>query len=273
MKVKNLKDIDFDKVIDCFFTAFKNYFVELPTDKEFFRKRWEMAKVDFNLSYGMFEDDKLVGFIIHAIDKRNGELIAFNTGTGVIPEYRGQKIVKSIYQYALNDLKKNGITKCTLEVIKQNEIAINSYKSTGFEIVKSYKCFNGKIKINGNVPYELKALNKEEVKWGDLPNQNYYSWDNQKETVVKGCYEYYQVLHNNNPESFFIINSENGYIPQFDTLIQTNESWERLFSGIQSISETIKINNVDEALVSKINYLNKIGLKNTVDQFEMELLI
>ena len=273
MKVKSLKDIDFDKVIDCFFTAFKNYFVELPTDKEFFRKRWEMAKVDFNLSYGMFEDDKLVGFIIHAIDKRNGELIAFNTGTGVIPEYRGQKITKSIYQYALNDLKKNGITKCTLEVIKQNEIAINSYKSTGFKIIKSYKCFSGKIDIKDDIPYELKKLNKEEVKWEDLLNQNKYSWDNQKETVVNGCYDYYQVLNNNNPESFFIINRENGYIPQFDTLTKNGDSWDRLFLGIKSILETIKINNVDEALVSKINYLNKIGLKNTVDQYEMELSI
>ena len=89
MIVKNLEKIEFDIIVDCFLKSFENYYVKLPTDKNYYKNRWRLAKVDYALSYGMFDDEKLVGFIISAIDKRNGEKIAFNTGTGVLPEYRG----------------------------------------------------------------------------------------------------------------------------------------------------------------------------------------
>ena len=81
MIVKDLGKTDFDELFDCFLKAFENYLVQLPTDRDYFKERWKMAKVDFNLSYGMFEHKRLVGFIINAVDRRDGKLTAFNTGT------------------------------------------------------------------------------------------------------------------------------------------------------------------------------------------------
>jgi hypothetical protein len=60
-------------------------------------------------------------------------------------------------------------------------------------------------------------------------------------------------------------------LAQFDTFCNTNDNWIRLFTAIKNISGAIKINNVDESLTDKIHYLNYFGLKNTVDQFEMEM--
>lgn len=147
LKVKDLRNIDFDELMDCFLMAFENYLVKMPTDRNYYRERWKNAKVDFKLSYGMFDQEKLVGFIIHAVDNRNGALTAFNTGTGVIPEYRGLKIVQSIYEHALPDLKRKGVENCSLEVITRNEKAIRSYQSIGFEIIKKYKCYHGTIDL------------------------------------------------------------------------------------------------------------------------------
>ncbi len=106
MIIKNLKYIPFTNIMDCFHQCFENYFVPFPKENYLWEIRWKNAKVDYSLSYGMFENEKLMGFIINAIDYRNGKLIAFNTGTGILPEYRGKRIVKSIYDYALKDLKK-----------------------------------------------------------------------------------------------------------------------------------------------------------------------
>ena len=114
MIVKHLGHTDFNTIMACFLSAFENYFVKMPTDPKYYKQRWKAAKVNFNLSYGMFDNDKLVGFIINAIDERYGEYIAFNTGTGVIPEYRGQKIVKSIYL--------NRILNITIFVLINSEI-------------------------------------------------------------------------------------------------------------------------------------------------------
>ncbi|MEP6262499.1 MAG: GNAT family N-acetyltransferase [Gillisia sp.] len=273
LTVKDLGNIDFDELMDCFLLAFENYFVKMPTERNYYRERWRIAKVDYKLSYGMFDKEKLVGFIINAVDTRNGALTAYNTGTGVIPEYRGLKIVRSIYKYALPDLKRNGIVNCSLEVITTNEIAIRSYQSIGFEIFKKYKCYNGTINLENRVSVGLEEKNYHDINWEILPGNDCYCWDNQKETIREGNFRYFQVLNDNTPESFFAINPENGYLAQFDLLTEGENAWERLFSGIRQISGTIKINNVDVRLTNKINFLNSIGLVNSVDQYEMGLKI
>ena len=271
MTVKNLADTDFSTIIDCFHQAFENYFVPFPKENEFWKTRWQLAKVDFSLSYGMFENNLLIGFIINAVDYRNKKRIAFNTGTGVLPAYRGKRIVKSIYKYAIKDLVQHGITACALEVITENTIAIKAYKSIGFNIVKKYKCFSGKIQLKSNTKVTLHEINFSEFDALHIPNQEHYSWDHHKNVLKNGNYTYFKIINNHIFESFFVINPTNGYIAQFDTLTNKEEAWKRLFTGINQIAKTVKINNIDERLTNKIKNVALINLKNTIDQFEMRL--
>lgn len=271
MTIKNLSDISFETILECFLKAFENYFVELPTDKQYYAQRWKAAKVNFTYSYGMLDGDQLVGFILHAIDKRRNQLIAYNAGTGVIPEFRGKRIVSSMYKHALNHFRENDIDSIVLEVITKNDIAIKAYENIGFEKRRKYNCFNGKIRLYSIDEVELEELDLKDVDWNSLPNQELYSWDNQKESVMLGNYRFFQIINKAEPESFFIINTEINYVAQFDLFESGAAGWLRLFSGIKTISETIKINNVDYRLKEKQKVLSSIGLKNTVDQFEMEL--
>jgi ribosomal protein S18 acetylase RimI-like enzyme len=271
--VEKLENIEFDIIVDCFLKSFENYYVKFPTDKNYFKERWKMAKVDYALSYGMFDGGKLVGFIINAIDTRNGEKIAFNTGTGVLPEYRGKRIVRSIYDFAIPDLKINGVEKCSLEVIIENIKAIKSYQSIGFNICKTFNCFSGEIQLSSKEKIELNQVDYDAFDWEKLPNQNLYSWDFNSKVIKNGDYKYYQILKDNFPESFFIINPMNKYLAQFEILKKSDGCWHRLFEGIQEVSNSIKIINVDTRLNEKIDFLNSIGLSNTVNQYEMEINI
>ena len=273
MQVKNLSGVSFEIIVDSFLEAFDNYYVKMPVDRAYYRQRWKAAKVDYNCSYGMFDGDLLVGFIIHAIDQRQGKRTAFNTGTGVIPGYRGRGIVKSIYTYAFKDLLEKGIEKSTLEVISENDRALAVYQRVGFRICRTYKCFSGTITLESASPYDLSEIELTEVDWSRLPNQSLYSWDNQKESIVRGSYRFFEVIYNEKPESFFIINPDANYLAQFDLFTEEPWAWNRLFGAIQEISTTIRINNIDESLKDKVNHVISFGLKNTVDQFEMELNI
>jgi GNAT superfamily N-acetyltransferase len=273
MTVKNLAGLDFNELLACFLKSFENYYVKMPTDSQYYHDRWTLAKVDFNLSYGMFENEKLVGFIINAIDKRNGVKTAYNAGTGVLPEFRGKKIIKAIYDFAIPDLRKNGITRCTLEVITKNKPALKSYQGVGFSIQKNYKCFQGKIELQQNGEVTLQEMNKNKIDWQALPRQGFYSWENQGASIENGNFKFCFVTNDDKPESFFVINPVTGYLPQFDIINNENKGWDRLFQGIKQVSENIKINNIDDRLTSKINYVNSIGLVNYVDQYEMELNI
>jgi len=271
MKVKKLSTTPFEVIVNCFFGAFENYYVQFPKDLNYFKQRWESSNIDYSLSFGMFDGEKLVGFILHGIDFRANHLTAFNLATGVIPEYRGKKITKTIYEFAILELKQKGITKCLLEVIKQNTLAVNAYKNIGFNIVRNYKCFAGDLKINDSLPYLLKEINhKRRI---ELPNQDIYSWENQMESIKKGDFKWYQILNNNQMESFFMINHTNGYIAQLDVLVDIDDAWNRLMSAIQNISSKVRINNVDEQLKSKLSHLAQYGFKNTIDQYEMEFFI
>ena len=258
MVVRHLGDTDFKTIMECFLSAFENYFVKMPTDHNFYKERWKAAGVNFNLSYGMFDNDQLVGFIINAIDQRQGELIAYNSGTGVVPDYRGKRIVKAIYDYAIPDLTEN---------VK----ALKSYEGIGFEICKKYKCYGGMISVETQNNYTLKEVSFEANNWDALPNQNLYSWDNQSKSLEKGNYKYVYVIVDNQVHSFFAINTNNGYVAQLEVLNSTLSSWNILFSAIQSIQKEVKINNIDDRLIDKIKAVEFAGLKNTVNQYEMEL--
>lgn len=273
MVIRHLGDTDFETIIECFLLSFENYFVKMPTEHQFYKDRWKAAGVRLDLSYGMFDSNKLVGFIINAVDERQGEKIAYNSGTGVIPEYRGKRIVKTIYDYAIPDLKQHGITKCLLEVITENIKAITSYEGIGFKKCKYYKCFGGTISVKDQKNYSLKELSFDTVNWETIPNQDLYSWDNQSKSLENGNYKYFKVLAKDKFQSFFAINPENGYVAQFEVINNTNTSWNTLFSAIQSVSKEIRMNNVDDRLIDKIEAVEVAGLKNTVDQFEMELFI
>ena len=273
MKVTNLSKVSFDEIVDCFLSAFENYYVQVPTDKEYYRQRWDAAKVDFNLSYGMFDNERLIGFLIHAVDKRFDVQTAFNTATGVIPAYRGKRIVKSMYDFAILDLRKNGIEKSTLEVITKNEKAIRAYKGVGFEICKEYECYAGSIKSKGGPRVELRKMSTKDYNWGKLPNQHSYSWDFQKETIIKGNYDLYEVMHNDKPESYFIIHPEKKYLGQFDIFDQKENGWKRLFDAIGQVLDEVKIINVDKRLTVKMDYIRFLKLSNTINQYEMKLKI
>lgn len=273
MIVRKLYNISFDVIADCFLKSFENYYVKIPTDKNYYKERWKIAKVDYALSYGMFDGAKLVGFIIHAIDLRNGEKIAFNTGTGVLPEYRGKRIVRSIYDFAIPDLKTNGVIKCSLEVIIENSKAIKSYQSIGFNICKTFNCFSGEIILNTNEKMQLNEVDYDAFDWEKMPNQHLYSWDFNLEVIKNGNYKYYQIIKDSLVESYFIINPGNAYLAQFEVLNESAGSWHRLFKGIKEVSNSIKIINVDTRLNQKIDCINSIGLANTVNQYEMEMNI
>ena len=70
MKIKSLAHLPLAEVIDCFLEAFKGYFVEMPSDLDYWDFRFRGARVDWNLSFGMFDEEKLVGFFIIGIDKK-----------------------------------------------------------------------------------------------------------------------------------------------------------------------------------------------------------
>lgn len=271
LTVKPLSHSSFEDIVACFIKAFENYYVPMPTELNYYKTRWAAAKVDFSLSYGMYDKEKLIGFIIHAIDKRAGHHTAYNTGTGVIESYRGKRIVSKIYEHAIPILKEYGIRKSVLEVIKENTKAIQAYKRVGFNTIKEYKCFNGPITMDRNLKNDLREANVSILKNQHSRNASIYSWDNQIESIEHSEFSYFEVYKNDEALAYFVINPSNGYIPQMDVYKNQEMAWDILANGIAQVTPKVKINNVDSSLTEKLECIHKLGIKHVVDQYEMEL--
>ena len=268
IEIKNLANTSLATIVDCLLVAFEGYFVQMPSDVKYWESRYKGARVDYSLSFGAFHKDKLVAFIINGVDKSNGVLTAFNTGTGVIPAFRGQQLVDKIYAHAIPILKNKGVQQCSLEVIQANARAIRVYERIGFKIDRSLKCFKGTI----DNPVDKVSVQK--VDYATLvaagkPEHDFYSWDHSKEAILKSGLDYqtYKVNREEKTIGYFSI-KESGYLGQFEA---AEQNFHFLMNGVKLVNPAIRINNVDARRTTLVNNLLSVGLENTIDQFEMSM--
>jgi ribosomal protein S18 acetylase RimI-like enzyme len=271
MEIKDLSTTSVEEVVFAILMAFEGYFLTMPSDPSYWAGRFQAARVDWTCSFGLFEEGELVAFIINAIDERGKHKIAFNTGTGVLPKYRGQQIVDQLYEYALPFFDEKKITHCALEVVQENSRAIRVYERIGFSITKEYYCFKGKLATSSyQTTLEQVNIDDRQDAKADL-----YAWDNSTRAVKNspiGTYRCYEVFNLEQEKiGFFVINPSSGYLPQFE-IYQTSlsENWHLLFDGIAQISRVVKINNVDAKRTDQRTVLVDLGLENTINQYEME---
>jgi ribosomal protein S18 acetylase RimI-like enzyme len=114
--------------------------------------------IALHYSVGAFEDNQLVGFILHGYDVVDGVKMVYNAGTGVIPSFRGQGITRALYQYLIPLLQNVGIHTHLLEVIDNNFPAINIYKSTGFRNVRTLCAFKTTAVITEGAAVQVKEI-------------------------------------------------------------------------------------------------------------------
>ena len=270
MKIKSLASTPVEEVITCFLSAFDNYFVQLPNDVGYWKNRFVTARVDWELSFGMFDEEKLVGFIINGIDHHNGKPTAYNTGTGILPEYRGNAIVDKLYAHAIPRLKEKGIEKCLLEVICVNEKAIKVYERIGFRITRTLKTFSGNLPktVSGNT---LQEWHFQEVLKSELYRPQHYTWDNSAGAIqllgekVKTC----TLGEAAEPEAFISIDDA-GNIIQLES---RTGNYDTLLTAAGELFHEVKLKNVDAEREELVKTLQKWHFSNPVNQFEMQMFI
>ncbi|NET30923.1 MAG: GNAT family N-acetyltransferase [Cyanothece sp. SIO1E1] len=270
MEIRSLNQTPLRAIVDCLLIAFEDYFVPMPSDVNYWADRFKGARVDLALSYGAFVGERLVGFIIHGIDQYKGQQTAFNTGTGVIPEYRSQKIVDQIYAHCIPSLKQQGITQCALEVIQDNHRAIRVYERIGFSITRNFLCFKGKLQQEPE-DLQVRPVPFEQVQCLRTDHQ-LYSWDNVDAAIqtAGSIYTTYQVNHGDRAIGFFTVNPKNGYLAQYEA---NPDDFPSLLAGIQVVHPDVRINNVDQERAETILFLLSAGLDNHIDQYEMVMQI
>ncbi|MDP2235632.1 MAG: GNAT family N-acetyltransferase [Bacteroidales bacterium] len=139
MQVRSLSQVAFDRLYEAFSEAFKDYEISIT--------RYELQKMhirrgfEAKLSFGAFDNDRLVSFTFNGIGWHNGQYTAYDTGTGTIDEYKGQGLASRVFTESIPYLVEDGITQYLLEVLQHNDKAISVYKKLGFEVSREFNYF------------------------------------------------------------------------------------------------------------------------------------
>lgn len=254
MLIKSLDHTPMAQIIACFKESFSDYFIKQKEDAVALENRWHTEGVRYDLSFGAFVDNKLVGLMLNALKEEGVSLSAFNMGIGVIKAFRGQGVIDAIYAAAIPHFRSVGIARCYLEVLEMNERAIRVYERIGFRKVKYILLLNGAL--------ETTKLSKTDIlKSAQSFNPHFSSNDfnDAVQIAAEGTYDFYKVVFEGLDIGYFIVHPAKGSIEQFDIFdASAPQNWRLLFTAIEQVSKNIPFSNVP---INQVNRLGGLGME------------
>lgn len=279
MNFKSLENVDSKDILNVFNESFADYFVPFKLTEEQLVSKMTSDKINFDLSVGVFDNEKLIAFILHGFDTIDNQKVVNNGGTGVLPNYRGQGITRKMYDFALPILKESEVDKIVLEVIKENIPAIKSYEKAGFKTTRALACFKGVFNPeNSNTVIETTELhnydwNVMESFWDIHP-----TWQNSKNVLnhLKKDNLSLAAYINNQLVGYCIYNPKNKQIQQ----VAIHKSYRRkgiatkLITNLaEQYGNAFSVINVDKKAIPLISFFESLGFECFIEQLEMELYL
>lgn len=275
MTFQTLQEVNTTTILDKFNEAFSDYIVPLKLSLEQLEGKMKSENIKRELSVGAFENGQLVGYILHGQGIINGQLYAYNGGTGVIPDMRGQKLTLQMYAFLLPLLIAKGFDKILLEVITVNEPAIKIYEATGFKVSRILNCYKGIINPGVASP-DINIKSLEHYDWEKL--QSFWNWQPSWSNAVTALE---QLKESNVALSAYKERELAGYIiynPNTKRIQQLAVDKDYRRAGVaRQLLNAITVNypaeiamiNVDEKDIATNTFLESAGLIKQVVQYEM----
>jgi ribosomal protein S18 acetylase RimI-like enzyme len=281
IQIKSLESTSFDQLYEAFSAAFAEYEVQRTFEQleRMLQRRGFLPE----LSFGAFDEGRLVSFTCNGIGRFNGIETAYDTGTGTLKEYRGQGLAGQILQYSLPFLRKAGVKQYLLEVLKHNDAAVSVYRKQGFEVVREFSYFTAEragilTKKWINIPdITITTTDLNTVKnlssWFDFEP----SWQNSFESVGRQTESFVikTAYIDNSPVAYCIFEPESGDITQ----IVVKPECRRKGIATALLSETlneckssgVKLINTDNQFQGINCWAESVNLTKRGEQFEMIL--
>lgn len=276
MDFQTLEKISLPQLANLFNLAFADYFVKVNMTAEMLEEKVYSEDIDLNYSMAILDNEKPVGFMLHAIREINGNRVAYNAGTGVIKEFRGQNATAKMYQELIPVLKAQGVSDVVLEVIDQNIAAIRSYEKAGFEIVADLACFKGSVKIpvpNTNVEVkEFEHLPVENVQsfadWQATWQHSHATISKMKNLMTFGAYYQGELA------GFLIGQVSRARVYQFAVAHEYRRKGignALFYTFARAMNSEISVINIDDPDGNAQLFLQDIGLQPFLSQYKMKL--
>jgi ribosomal protein S18 acetylase RimI-like enzyme len=277
--IKSLGKTDFDTLFTAFNAAFRDY--EMQVNKHELSVMLQRRGFNAELSFGAFEDEKLVSFTFNGTGFFNGIKTAYDTGTGTLEEYRGRGLATQIFEYSLPFLKQNGIRQYLLEVLQHNTKAINVYKKLEFKVSREFSYFvqdADKVLVNAHVlpsKYVIQEIDLNRKVEMEMCHDFFPSWQNSFEAILRRPDDFIilGVFDDTRLAGYGIPDPNSGDITQ----IAVSKDYRRqgicsvIFNELLKVNKfkTVKAVNAEISCVSMKLFFESKNLPEKGKQFEM----
>jgi len=284
VQIKSLKGLDFQVIYKAFNEVFADY--DAPEmDLNQLKHMVNRRGFDSDISFGAFENDRLVSFTLNGKGVWNGVPTAYDTGTGTIREFRGKGIAKRIFQESVPILKDKGLQQYLLEVLQHNEKAVNLYKNQGFEISREFDYYIASKKEIAPFKQEFSnGIQIRRIELADIENNEEFrevkvSWQNSFDSIKRRLIDFiiFGAFDVDKIVGYGITESGTGDIAQ----LYVSREYRRCGVGTQLFASVL--NAIPEDLFKLINvdkkddltrfFLMKLNVKPSGSQFEMTLAL
>jgi ribosomal protein S18 acetylase RimI-like enzyme len=275
MEITTLDAISTSSMVTAFNRAFSDYAINFSYTHENFQRKIISENIIPEYSVGAFADGELIAFILHGLDEIDGQKRVFNAGTGVIPEYRGQRIVQELYNYILPVLKKKGYRHHQLEVLDGNDKAEKIYANAGFSRYRNVLSYSGVV-TSGSIPgIELKEV--ASVNWDIAKSfcDMEPTWQNGFPAIHRtiDTHTIVTAYREGNFVGFAIYDTLSGRLRQFGVKKEERGKGigKALFAYVCKKKGQVSFTNYDTNDTEAIAFFEALGLKRGYELIEMRL--
>ncbi|MEA5006125.1 MAG: GNAT family N-acetyltransferase [Rikenellaceae bacterium] len=279
MDIKSLENTGFETIANAFNEAFCKY--EIQISKQELSLMLKRRGFVPELSFGAFDDEKLVSFTLNGIGSYIGALTAYDTGTGTLEEYRGKGLASEVFNYSLPFLRKAGVSQYLLEVLQHNTTAISVYKNQGFITTREFGYYRKKqSEISLNDSHIVPQLSFQEIFLETVSHCTSFidfipSWQNSYESIIRSQegFKYIGALYDGKLVGYCILEPSSGDITQ----IAVDKKYRRQGIGTNMLAqalrhnknESIKVVNTDINCGSISGFLDSNSISLSGKQYEM----
>lgn len=279
MEIKPLEKTDIPDILETFNLAYADYLIPLELTENQLRRKMIAENIDLSYSAGAFEEDRLVGFVLHAVDTLDDKRVLYNAATGVIPDYRGKGLVRQFYDRLMPRLRKEQFDHCLLEVITNNLPALRAYEKNGYRKQRELECFRGNAPVmdpNRHKDIRIYPLREKNYNW--FPRfWNYQpTWQHTTETIRRsanlttgiGLFKKGWMV------AYGVIDAQTGRIKQFgvDPKYRRQGYGLLLFHHLGQLDNPeLTVLNVDRSDEATTEFLRAMGFSTMLYQYEMKM--
>ncbi len=276
MAIRLLKEEDFEPLFETFTAAFANNAVRFQLSKEDFNYRiHKKLLINHQISGALFDKERMAGFILHSSASYEGIPTAYNGGTGVLSEFRNQKVAEQLYGFLIPRIQSLFLSRIVLEVVENNDKAIALYEKLGFKIRRKFRCY----KLEKSLDYETDIKFTEgKIQDIDFSYHDFHPSFIDSEEHLKRGYEKVLLVRDedNNLQGYLIMQPHIGRISQIavNRICRHQKIGKGLIRVAQNhTSRPLFIMNIPEDESEFDRFLRACGFQNQVNQYEMELII